>query len=77
MEFNTLGLFRQHFYDTIISKAKDSLFNCADVKLAPRVSLSFRYLLILSVSGLAFTKPLRMVNLTKQHCVSFLPVLLH
>ena len=81
MEFNTLRLFRQLFYDTI-TKAKDSLFNCAEalltsLKPARVASLSFRYLLTLSVSGLAFTKPLRMVNLTKQHCVSFLPVLLH
>ena len=81
MEFNTLGLFRQHFYDTI-SKAKDSLFNCAEalltsLKPARVASLSFRYLLTLSLSGLAFTNPLKMVSSIKQPCVNFLPTLLH
>ena len=40
MEFNTLGLFRQHFYDTI-TKSKDSLFNCADALLTETYASSF------------------------------------
>ena len=40
MDFNTLGLFRQHFYDTI-TKANDSLFNCADALLTETCAQSF------------------------------------
>ena len=40
MEFNTLRLFRQYFYDTI-TKANDSLFNCADALLTETCANSF------------------------------------
>lgn len=40
MDFNTLRVFRQRFYDTI-TKAKDSLFNCADALLTQTCAQSF------------------------------------
>ena len=40
MDFNILTEFRQHFYDTL-SRAKDSLFNCADALLTETAAQSF------------------------------------
>ena len=40
MDFNILQEFRQYFYDTL-SRAKDSLFNCADALLTETAAQSF------------------------------------
>lgn len=40
MDFNILQEFRQHFYDTL-SRANDSLFNCADALLTETAAQSF------------------------------------